>query len=348
MASINIFDSNAFSMISLTNAMNLGPYKPRMLGELGLFAQKPIRTTEAWIEKKNGKLSILNTANRGTMKDVHSTRPRTAVSVAVPHVPYFQTILADDIQNIRAFGSETELQAMGSHVNDQMLEMKDDHDVTHEYHRVGALKGQVLDGDGTTVILDLFNLFGLSQTVINFVGTIANFSAVTTEVIRTIADKLGNETFDGIVCLCGNTYFDAVIQHASMVQAYDRWRNGEFFRTAKMGPQWYSAAINGFEFQNVLFINYRGKIGDITFIPDTEAYYFPRGVDDLFEDIIAPADFMETVNTKGKRFYAKQERMPFDKGVNLHTQSNVLSICKRPDAVIKSTYSSTASSSSSA
>lgn len=338
MASMDVFNSNAFSMTSLTAAIETGPYKPRLLGELGIFEQVPIRTTTAWVEKKNGKLAILNTTSRGAINNVRSPVTRTGVNLRIPHVPYFQSVLADDVQNIRAFGSETELMGVAEYVNDQLIAMKNDHEVTHEFHRIGALKGIVYDGDNSTVIYNLQTEFGLNVQTQNWAAADASFAPTVTAAIRKIADKLGNESFSRVVCLCGNSHFDGIVKHASMSAAYDRWRDGEFLRMSHIGPAWYAAATAGFQYQNVLFINYRGTIGDVTFIPDTEAYYFPVGVPGLFREVIAPADFMETVNTKGRKYYAKMEPLPFDKGMQLHTQSNVLAICTRPDCVVKSTY----------
>lgn len=347
MPSLDIFNNNAFSLSNLTDAIETAPYKPKMLGSLGLFEDVRIRTTTAYVEKKNGRLSVLRTANRGTMMDVHSTKPRTLIPFVVPHVPYFQQVLADDVQNIRAFGSETELQSLAAHINEQLIGMKDDHEVTHEYHRVGALKGVVLDADGTRVIANILDAFNLTQTVIPIYGTTTNLGNSMTEIVRTLADLLGNEGFDGLLAICGNNYFDGVVNHASMVAAYDRWRDGQFFRESHLGPAWFSAAAAGFMYQNIMFINYRGRIGDLTFIGDNEAYYVPRGIRGLFQEIIAPADFAETVNTLGRKFYAKQERIKFDKGVELHTQSNVLAMCTRPDVIIKSTYAAEENPSSS-
>lgn len=348
MPSLDVFASNAFSMMSLTAAIETAPFKPRMLGELGLFNEAPIRTPTAFVEKKKGKLSLLRVANRGTVMDVKSVIPRTAVAFKVPHVPYFRTILADDVYGVRAFGSETELQAVGSLVNDELESMREDHEVTHEYHRVGALKGQILDADGTTVIYNLFTEFGLTQTVIPWYSTDASFLTTANTIIRTIANKLGSQIPKMIVAICGNSYFDAIVGHSTMVTAFDRWRDGEFRRVAHMGDAWYSAAANGFSYQNIMFLNYRGQIDDIVFIPDNEAYYYPLGIRNLFQEILAPADFMETVNTRGKKFYAKQERIAYDKGVQLHTQSNMLAMCTRPDLVVKSTWGATSPGSSSA
>lgn len=347
MASIDIFGNNAFSMANLTNAIEIAPYKPRMLGELGLFTEVPIRTTVAFIERKNNRLSVLRTANRGTMMDVRAATPRTAVPFTVPHVPYFQTILADDIQNVRAFGSESELQTMADYVNEQLRGMRRDHEVTHEYHRIGALKGIVYDADGTTVIHNLFTTFDISQTTSSWYQNDSELNSHFTSIIRTIANKIGNDGMTSIVALCGDNYFDKLTSHTSTRDAYYLWRDGEFKRKTYLGPQWYAAAANGFELQNILFINYRGKVGDLQFIENNSAYFVPMGVEDLFQEIIAPADFTETVNTKGRKFYARQERMRFGKGIELHTQSNVLAMCTRPDLILKDTWISGSNPSSS-
>ena len=338
MASMDVFNSNAFGMASLSTAIQIAPHKPKLLGGLGIFTDTPIRTPVAFIEKRDGKLSVLATANRGTVMDVRSSELRKAFNFNVPHIPQYQSILADDIYGVRAFGSETELQAMASYVNDQLVGMKSNHEATWEYHRIGALKGTILDSNGTTVIYNLFTEFGLTQVTILWKTTDVTYATTATAIIRAIAEALGADSFSGITVVCGKTYFDALVSHPSMEKAYERWMNGEFLRVSHLGPEWYAAAMNGFMYQNVLFINYRGKVSNLTYLADAEAYAFPTGVDGLFTQILAPADFTETVNTRGQLLYAKQERMLFDKGIQLHTQSNALMMCTRPNVVIKSTW----------
>ncbi|MEZ5455082.1 MAG: major capsid protein [Lysobacteraceae bacterium] len=64
---------------------------------------------------------------------------------------------------------------------------------------------------------------------------------------------------------------------------------------------------------------------------------FPTGTIDTFATYFAPADFNETVNTLGQPLYAKQEPRKFDRGTDLHTQSNPLPMCHRPGVLIKLT-----------
>ena len=121
MPAIDVFKADAFSMASLTAAINTLPYQPKKLGDAGLFTPKPMRTTVAYIEKREGKLSVLPFAARGSMPTVDSQRKRVVRALTVPHVPSNSTVRADDVLNIRAFGSETELEAVSGLVNDMKL-----------------------------------------------------------------------------------------------------------------------------------------------------------------------------------------------------------------------------------
>lgn len=338
MASLDVFKADGFSMANLTEAINKLPHAPSILGDMGLFTEKPITTTVAHIEDKQGTLSLLNTAGRGSTKDVYSRPNRTVRDIQVPHVPYFGTIMADDVQNIRAFGSETELESVSEVVNDVLQSMRSDHEVTQEYHRIGAVQGQIKDGDGSTVIHNLFTIFSATEfsVDIDFSSGTDDIKHKTIQVIRQMSDSLGGTPFRGIVGICGDSYFDSLVTHASVTGAYDRWRDGEFLRVNQLGSDFHSTA-NGFSFGDIYWFNYRGSIGSTAFFPTDECRFIPLGVPSLFVDVVSPADFMETVNTRGRRFYAKTEMLPYDKGVELHTQSNVLSLCTRPSCLIKST-----------
>jgi hypothetical protein len=59
------------------------------------------------------------------------------------------------------------------------------------------------------------------------------------------------------------------------------------------------------------------------------------GTQNTFKTILSPADFVETVGTLGIELYAKQEMKKFGRGIEVHTQSNPLPICKRPAVLVK-------------
>ena len=69
-------------------------------------------------------------------------------------------------------------------------------------------------------------------------------------------------------------------------------------------------------------------------VPADKAYFYPEGVEGLFEIYYAPADTFETVNTLGLPLYARtipdRDR---DEWVRLEIESNPLPICTRPQAL---------------
>lgn len=345
MPSLNIFNKDAFTMQSLTASVNRLPYTPNFLGSLGMFSSRPIRTTVAMIEEKHGKLSLLKVSARGTMGDVRSREAREARPFIVPHVPQFQTIMADDIQDVRAFGSETELELVSAVVNDELMGMRQNHETTHEWHRVGAVMGKVLDADGTSVVEDYFAKFGgltpTTDTMDFTPSTGDDLKVKSNGWHRMIGTNVGGQPYKMVLAICGDQFFDWLVTHATVLGAYDRWREGFMLRVSQLGPGYQAQSMNGLEYADILYINYRGKIGTQAFVPTEKAYITPIGVPDMYLNVAAPADMMGATNTRGQNIYAAQELLDFNKGVELHTQSNVLMVNTYPKAVVEVTGSST-------
>ena len=100
----------------------------------------------------------------------------------------------------------------------------------------------------------------------------------------------------------------------------------------------------GFRYAGVTFEEYLGHASDAAgadhvFVPAGTATFFPLGTMSTFRTWFAPADFNETVNTVGLPIYAKLEPRKFNRGVDLHTQSNPLPMCLRPALLNKATMS---------
>jgi hypothetical protein len=330
MSVLDVFSSDAFGLISMTEAINALPYKPSRIGDMGLFASQGITTTSVMIEERNGILALLPTRRRGEPPSVGTGPGRTARSFTVPHIPHEDTIRPEDVQNVRAFGSSDETAGVAKVVNDRLSIMRQSHEVTEEYHRIGAINGTILDSDGATTIYDLFTEFGVVETEVDFVldDAATDVRAKCLEVIRAVESGLGAAAYDHIHSFCDANWFEAFVGHPYIRDAYHRWRDSENLRN---DPR------KGFVFGGITFEEYRGTVSGVDFMPSDTARFFPVGVPSLFVSYYAPADFMETVNTVGIPVYAKQEPLPMNRGIRLHTQSNPLCLCTRPACLIKGT-----------
>lgn len=327
---LDVFNNDAFSTVSLTESLNKLPYTPSRLGSMGLFKRRGVPTTKIAIEEKHGTLRLLPTKTRGTPGTTRQRDGRSARVFVAPHIPYDSSILADDVLSVRKFGSEDALEAVSEVVNNELESMKMDHEVTHEWHRIGAVKGLILDADGSTTIYDLFDEFGLTQTTVSFdfTDTSSGYIKLKCQSIkRSMEDALGGTPFTGITALCGDNFFDKLVAHTEVASSYDRWREGEFHRTLQDD--------SGFQWGNIRWENYRGQIGAQRFVDTDKAHFFPTGGLGIFVEYNAPANFIEAVGTIGKPYYAKKEMMKFDMGVELHTQSNPLMLCTRPQSLIE-------------
>ena len=126
-------------------------------------------------------------------------------------------------------------------------------------------------------------------------------------------------------------FMDSLLSNEQVKEAYK-------FYTSNVEPL-REDARRRFPYQGIMFEEYLGKATHLKddgktvsrkFIPAGEARFFPLGTTQSFATYFAPADFIEAVNTVGLEKYAKLKMKDFDRGVDIHTQSNPLPLCLRP------------------
>lgn len=337
MAHFDIFNDDAFSLSQLTQTVVDIPRVPTMLGDMGLFRERPINTTSMSLERMGNALQLVPAQTRGGPGQTLKPKGRKLISVGAVHLPQVDRITADEVQNVRAFGSETEMMAVQTVVTQRIEQMKQNIDLTLEWQRIGALKGVVMDADGTTPLLDVYNLMGKTQTTLPWntvtAGTTADPKALCVALKRQIRNALGGKSYRRIRVICSPGFFDKLVAHNNMKAAWERYQEGAFFRTDQ--------TKGDFEFADVVFTIYDYKIGANDVIEDGFAYAMPEGVGDMFQMWFAPADYMETVNTNGSPYYAKQWMDGSGKWVNLESQSNPITMNTLPEAVFKLSVAAT-------
>ncbi len=331
---LNPFATDAFNMVALTAAINKIPNTYGRMEQLNLMPPTGVRTRTIIIEEMSGVLNLLPTQPVGAPGTVGTQGKRKVRSFVIPHIPHDDTVLPEEVQGIRAFGSESDTDALANLLALKLQNMRNKHAITLEHLRMGALKGVILDADGST-LYDLYSEFGISPKTVNFALT-TNTTEVLLKVLevkRHVEDNLKGEFMTGILCLCSAGFFDALTTHAKVKEAYQRWQNGLAL---------FSDNRTGFTFGGVTFEEYRGQATDAAgnvrkFVADDEAHFLPIGTANTFRTYFAPADFNETANTLGLPLYAKQEPRKFGRGTDLHTQQNPLPICLRPEVLVKAT-----------
>ncbi|MHA4936858.1 major capsid protein [Pseudomonas aeruginosa] len=327
MAEISIFEDEAFSVEALLAVINTDHPVPGQLAALGLFEEQGVSSLVVQIEKDGTTLQLVEAKARGGVGQVVTGDKRQLVPFNTVHLPQTFQILADEIQGIRAVGSRTELQSAEAVVAKRLEKARRQLDLTHEYQRIGAIKGKILDADGSTVLLDIYQAFGLRKPKprsLELGNPEGDLSGILADLLDEQDDALGNVTSTGSRAFCGKSFWAKFIDHPKV--------RGTYLNTLQ-AAQLRGDRRQSFEFGGVVWERYRGKHDGEPFVDDGSAQLVPEGVPDLFISAFAPADYMEVVNTEGLPYYAKLERLPFDKGVAGEAQSNPLHLCTRPLAV---------------
>lgn len=327
MADIEIFNDDAFSVSSLTAAINEQEYLPGRISSLGLFQEQGINTLTVQIEKDGDTIALVPAGERGTSGLMVGGSKRNLIPFNTVHLPERFAIKADEIQGIRAFGTRSELQSVQDVVNKRLAKCRRQLDATHEFQRMGALNGQILDADGKTVLLDIYKTFGVTRKKMpmGLNDPATEIRVKCGEALDLQEDALGSITSTGARALCGKHFWNKLIVHEKVK---------ETFRNTQQAAALRGDARESFEFGGIVWERYRGKVAGVSFVHDDKALLIPEGVPDLYISVFAPADYMETVNTEGLPYYSKIEPMPFGKGMAGEAQSNPLHLCTRPLAQI--------------
>ena len=335
MSMLDPFAGGGFSLTTLTAAINKLPNMYGRLQEMGLFPLRGITTRSLDMEERNGVLSLIPTRPWGSPAFQNKpTGPRRLRSFAVPHMPIEDSILAADVQDIRAFGTEADVDPVTRRVQEKLQDIRNKVDQTLEWRRFGALKGIILDADASTVLYNLYNEFGITQKTVDFaLGTPGtDVRAKCIEVKRWIEDHLFGERMTGVRVLVSPEFYDKFVNHANVKAVYANWQAAQ----ERLGGD----MRNGFTFGGLTLEEYRATTPDMDgiqrrYIAEGDGHAVPEGTASTFATYASPADFSETVNTIGLQYYAKMERQKFDRGFDVHVQSNVLPLCMRPEILVR-------------
>ena len=340
MAHINIFKGDAFSAMALGEAIRMIPNQWGLIGAMGLFSSKGIRGTVFSVESQNGVLQLVQSSERGSALPAPARGKRKMVDFRTERFGLKSRITADDIDNIRAFGSETEMMQAQDEVLNRQEELRGSIDITREWHRARAIQGSVLDADGSELV-DLFDKFGLTRKSVDFVlgtGT-TDLGAKCREVTRHIRLNLLGDVMSGIMGLIHPEFTDKLMGHADFKERY------KYFQNANGGDPLRDDTSDGFDFGGIRWKEYLaeapvpqedGSTVTRSFIPAGEAAIFPLGTRQTFRTFNGSPDYMGMANTPGRDFYSavfpdRQE----DRYVDVEAMMQTMQICMRPGVLVR-------------
>lgn len=334
MATMDIFRQDAFSSTSLTAVADRLGYVPGLLsGMPGLYEPVPVRTVSIFVEERDHAPALILTSPRGAPPNQTGREQRTVRSFNTVRIADSSRIMADEIQNIRAFGQETELKQVQEEVARRQLRMRRNMMLTKEHMLLGMVQGLAVDADSST-IYDWASEFGQSiPGEIDFdLDNASPASGVVrkkcTDVVRSIRRALKGMGGDAVqvVGLCGDAFWDDLIAHPEVRETYLAYAAAANLRDP--------VAWETFPFGGITFVNYRGTDDGTTVAINTnKCRFFPLNAG-IFQWAMSPAERFEFVNTPGQEVYSwmvpDRDR---DMWVDVEMYSYPLPICIQPSAL---------------
>ena len=341
MSNLDVFNGDAFTVTSLTAAVDRYSYTPNFLGSVpGLFVPTPVRTTSVWIETRDFAPKLIQTSPRGSAPNQESGDQRGAKAFKTTRIADSSRIWAEELQGIRAFGQEQAIKDLQLEVGRRQMKIKQNFELTKEHMRLGAIQGIVLDADGST-IMNWFDEWGITANA-DYTFDFSNASnpegwirkkcnSIIRSTLRSLKGIGGTAvTIHG---LCGDDFFDALTQNNEVRHTYQA-------QAALAMQNDTPAAFDSFRYGRSIWHNYRGTDDNSTVaIPPNKVRFFPVGAG-IFPVAQSPAEKFEFVNTPGQETYSwivpDRDR---DMWADVELYSYPLHICTMPGALNSGTSS---------
>lgn len=312
----------------LDEAVNSQPNVPSRILSDPMWRDKNLTTTSVMVEYAGNKVNLIPSRSRNDAPNIKTFGKDSVVrTFAVPHLPLETTIRANQIQDVRKIGTRDALLSNAGVIADEIAEHRAHHDATIEHLMLGAIKGKILDADGTTVIYDLFTEFGITEPTqaMQFTSATADIGIVIEQTIRKMKKGLAGDVSNGVNVLCSPEFFDALTSHKSTKDAWGRYQDNVLARENTNGK---------FAYKGALFEVYDYSLGSTPMIQAGHAHGYLTGMRNGFVRYNAPGNMITEANKIARPFYASVHSLEHNRGINLYTEGNPLPMCLRPQTLM--------------
>ncbi|WP_319517245.1 major capsid protein [uncultured Martelella sp.] len=340
-----------YTDVELTQEVNRIPNTYGYLGALGIAPNEPKASKYVRIEYKDGVIYVLGAEPRGGPGDVGQNDSENAIILEIPHFPHLDFISPDDADSVLVVvNGVVTPESMDRQLAMKLANIRRKHSITREYLKLGMLKGLIKDGKGRT-LYDIYNVFGITKKTVDFAlaTTGTDVMAKCEEVNDHITTNLKGETSSGVDVIVDTTFFNKLISHEKVEKFWVQAQNAALHTTVerqRLGGNWGRV----FEFGSLMFREYKGSMpvkstsGTITSeqnVAANKGHAFPTGTQGMFRTYDAPPFHMSMVNQAptldAEPIFVTTEELKHGSGIEIKSQSNMLSICKQPECQVELT-----------
>lgn len=335
--------TNAFEIVDYTEELSIVPNSWTLLGDVGLFEDESLTTHTVTFEEQNHALALIGDAMRGSKPSANKDETRKIHSYSIPHFPYADAVLPQDVQGKRAFGSTSAAETLDAVIARKLKRIQKNFDITKEVARFATLTTGNIYAPNGTVAGNFFTDFGISQTVVDFVlGTPGTSIAAKCEAITAAFqdNATSGEVITGVVGYCSPTFFAKLIAHAQVQTAYQYYTATEGQSILRNRAGQVSGTNNGglyreFYFGGIRFIEVRTVLAGSALVPAGDVVFVPTGTEGNFMTFYGPANKFDYTNTIAEKGYVWTYKDPKGERVDIDAESNFINILRRPALVAR-------------
>jgi hypothetical protein len=340
MAITRSFD-DANKVVDWTQEINEIPNQYGFMRQQGYFRVQGTSQTAIVFDKNTTTITLLpQVSRRERNATVGKDRRVETFSLPLAYFKHQEHITPEDIQGWRQPGTPNTEETLANVRLQKFTDGRSVVDQTLEYMQIQAAKGISITPDGV-VQANMFTEFGVTQQEINF--DLNNTSAVVNDKIAELkryitANALSGGVIRGIDVFCGVNFFDKLVNHPSIKEAYLNWSsNAQYRQDQSMYMNW--GVVDVFEHKGVRFMTYPAvfNLPDGTTdkaVEDDEAFVVPR-MDGLFRGYYGPSNKLSLANQPGREIFAFEYRDPRDEYHDIEFETAPLFFATKPKVLVK-------------
>lgn len=330
--------ANGFEVVDYTEELLIVPNQWGTIGQMGLFQEESVTGNNVVFEKVEKDGALIVDRVRGERAQVNKDYTRKIHSFPIPHFPYDEAILPQDIQGKRAYGSMTDAENLAAVRARKMERIRQNHAWTLEYARAKAITTGDVYAPSGTVSQNWYTEFGITRKEVDFTLDTATTEVLEKqeEVIAHIQDNIGNGgMITGMIALASPEYFAKLIKHPNVKLAYQYYTSTQEPMRRRLAAAGVTSLHREFTHGDVTYIEMRDSYPGVgRLIPAGDVYFLPMGTD-MFKTFYGPANKFEFVNTMGEQAYMFESASPKGDKIEIETESNFINMIARPQAIVR-------------